>query len=259
MAIFDRYSAYYDLYYKQKDYKGEAAYVSNEIRRVMPRAESILEIGCGTGAHATELVKDGYTVTGIDNSESMLKVADERLNALPELVRGKLKFLHGDARSVRLGSPCDAVISLFHVMSYQSKNIDLKSAFRSASENLGLGGVFAFDFWYGPCVLSVRPETRVYEIENEDVAITRIAQPEVMEQENCVLVKLTILVCEKNSGIQHKFTEVHKMRYLFLPEIDDYLERSGLERLSAMNWLTSHDLNASSWSGFVLAKKCFDC
>ena len=45
------------------------------------------------------------------------------------------------------------MISLFHVMSYQTDNNDILSAFQSARNALNIGGIFIFDVWYGPgCV-----------------------------------------------------------------------------------------------------------
>ena len=49
---FDTYARYYDLLYRDKDYAGEAAYVASHIRQHAPEAARILELGCGTGAHA---------------------------------------------------------------------------------------------------------------------------------------------------------------------------------------------------------------
>ncbi len=255
MAIFNQYATYYDLYYKNKDYKAEAQYVSRVIRRAVENPQTILEFGCGTGAHAVELIKEGFDVIGIDFSEEMLERAAARKSVLEDAQQQRLGFFKGDARTTRLTQRTDAVVSLFHVMSYQAKNSDLIASFQSASANLEIGGAFAFDFWYGPCVLSVRPETRVSEMENDKVSITRIARPVLLEDENCVLVTLTILVCEKDTGIQHKFEETHKMRYLFLPEVDEYLERAGMRRVSTLRWMSEHALDSSAWSGFIVATK----
>jgi predicted TPR repeat methyltransferase len=61
--VFDTYARYYDLLYRDKDYAGESEYVAAHIRKQAPQAKCILELGCGTGAHAEHLARMGYTVT----------------------------------------------------------------------------------------------------------------------------------------------------------------------------------------------------
>ncbi|MFP4621958.1 MAG: class I SAM-dependent methyltransferase [Bacteroidales bacterium] len=38
----------------------------------------ILDVGCGTGRHSIELSKRGYSITGIDLSESQLRKARDK-------------------------------------------------------------------------------------------------------------------------------------------------------------------------------------
>ncbi|MDP2638406.1 MAG: CBS domain-containing protein [Candidatus Levybacteria bacterium] len=56
----------------------------------------ILDIGCGTGEHAIELAKNGFTVVGLESSRVMFGTAQEKWKALPKNLREKVKFIHGD-------------------------------------------------------------------------------------------------------------------------------------------------------------------
>jgi len=82
MSVFNKYSRYYNLLYRDKDYAGEADYVHELIRKYSPDAKSLLDLGCGTGRHAFPLAKKGYSVTGVDISEEMLAVASSHLSSL---------------------------------------------------------------------------------------------------------------------------------------------------------------------------------
>jgi len=159
--VFDSYARYYDLMYQDKDYVTEAKYVTSLITKHNSQANKILELGCGTGAHAEHFARMGYTVHGVDMSKEMLALAETRKAGLPEDVAARLSFSLGDVRTVRTEKTYDVVISLFHVMSYQSTNDDVNSAFETAARHLSLGGLFLFDFWYGPAVLTQQPDTRV--------------------------------------------------------------------------------------------------
>lgn len=258
MTVFDHYASYYDLFYAGKDYGAEARYVARHLQEFARGGREILELGCGTGAHAAELARSGYGVMGVDLSERMLARARTRLEGLAAPERARLGFVHGDARSVRLGRAFDAVVSLFHVMSYQSSNSDLLAAFATAAKHLAPGGVFLFDFWYGPAVLTQRPETRVHELESGDIRVTRIARPRLRDDANSVDVRFTVLIEEKATGTVKRLEELHVMRYLFLPEIDDLLERAGMRRECAREWMTDDAPSLASWSGFVVARRMAD-
>lgn len=258
MTVFDHYASYYDLFYAGKDYGAEARYVMRHLQEFGRGVGEILELGCGTGAHAAELARAGYGVMGVDLSERMLARANSRLENLPQPDRARLAFVHGDARSVRLGRTFDAVVSLFHVMSYQSSNDDLLAAFATAARHLSPGGVFLFDFWYGPAVLTQRPETRVHDLESGEIRVTRIARPRLRDDANAVDVRFTVLIEEKATGAVKRLEEMHVMRYLFLPEIDDLLERAGMRRERAKEWMTDDAPSVASWSGFVVARRTTD-
>ena len=103
----------------------EALYVHGLIQHHAPGARSILEMGCGTGAHAAEFAGLGYEVHGIDASEGMLEGARARQASLAPEVAARLAFSAGDVRSFRAGRRFDVVTALFHVVSYQVTNEDL--------------------------------------------------------------------------------------------------------------------------------------
>ena len=71
-AVFADYARYHDLLYRDKDYAAEAEYVAGLIRKFHPSAGSILELGSGTGIHASLLAEKGFTVHGIERSPEML-------------------------------------------------------------------------------------------------------------------------------------------------------------------------------------------
>jgi hypothetical protein len=150
------------------------------------------------------------------------------------------------------------VISLFHVVSYQQTNDDLARTLATAAAHLPAGGVFLFDFWYGPAVLTQRPETRVKELEDEAVRITRIARSRVRDNEDLVEVQYRILVEEKDSGRMRWLDETHVMRYLFLPEIDAFLASAGMRRVEAKAWQSDEPPSTQSWSAVVVAQKISD-
>jgi SAM-dependent methyltransferase len=252
--VFDSYARYYDLLYQDKDYIAEVQYIVSHILKDAPKAKHILELGCGTGAHAEYLARMGYTVHGIDISEEMLARAEARKAGLPVDVASRLSFGLGDVRTVRAGKIYDVVISLFHVMSYQSSNDDLTAAFDTALTHLSSGGLFLFDFWYGPAVLTQQPDTRVKRLENSDIRITRIAEPLMFVNENVVDVNYDVFIEDKASNTIEQLNEKHRMRYFFLPELKWYHGTSWNELVSE-EWLSGAPLSKNSWAGVQLLSR----
>lgn len=240
MSIFGTYSRYYDLLYKDKDYAGEVDYVDSIIKRYKPDSKEILDLGCGTGRHADLLSKKGYFVHGVDLSEEMLKVARNRRNV-------KNSFVHGDARKIQLGLKVDAVLSLFHVLSYQNSNSDLEQVLLRAKEHLKPGGVLIFDCWYGPAVLTDRPVTRVKRLEDDYISVVRIAEPIMHANENRVDVNYQICIKDKCNGNVQELSECHRMRYLFKPEIELIFKMVGFKMLECKEWLTNKEPSFDTW------------
>src|SRR5260221_7730773 len=228
--VFNSYAAYYDLLYRDKDYKGESVFVHEQIQKEFPGAKTILDLGCGTGRHANELAKLGYEVTGVDMSQQMIDIAiknkQEGLN---------LNFYQGDIRSISLNRQFDAVVSLFHVLSYQVTNDDLGAVFVTAKSHLNQKGIFLFDAWYGPGVLSDPPVVRIKRIEDDQIQVLRIAEPVMHFEKNTAYVNYEIRVKTKKSGVIDTFNELHSMRYIFDPEVELIGKNTGLIKLSLEN------------------------
>ncbi len=74
--LFEHYGEQYDRESFTQGTRGECDFFEQELNH--DRSVKILDIGCGTGRHSIEMAKRGYSVTGIDLSEAMLKKAREK-------------------------------------------------------------------------------------------------------------------------------------------------------------------------------------
>ncbi|HNR86834.1 MAG TPA: class I SAM-dependent methyltransferase [Spirochaetota bacterium] len=248
-TVFKDYSRYYDLLYRDKDYGAEAGYIDTLIRRYANGpVRRVLDIGCGTGVHASLLAARGYEVDGVDLSTDMIAIARTR-------GRDNLRFHVGDAVAFRLGWTFDVVVSLFHVVNYQTTNEGLAEYFENIIRHLEPGGTFIFDFWYGPAVLTQRPETRVKRLSDEHLGITRIAESDLLVNENRVNVNYEIQVENRKTGERHVIRETHPVRYLFLPEVLHYVGQAGGRILRTEEWLTGQEPGTSSWGVCAIGTK----
>jgi len=244
--VFDAYGRYYDLLYREKDYSAEVDYVSALFERFNFSGDSLLEFGSGTGKHGCLLAKRGFEILGIERSAEMVKGAQSAPGFTCQ---------QGDICTLALGRTFDAVLSLFHVVSYQTTNNAAHAVFSRASEHLESGGLFLFDFWYSPAVYTQRPSIRIKRFADHQVEITRLAEPINVVNENRVDVSYTILVHDRQSNVVESFQEVHPMRHFSLPEIDTLLEIHGFSRVNAEEFLTGKELNEDTWGACVVARR----
>jgi len=243
------YAEYYNMMYQNKDYSEEAEYVARKITS-LHSGKKILDIGCGTGRHAAELTKHGFTVHGIDRSEQMIAVAkaSHRENS-------SLSFSVDDAVSFEAEKEFDAVVSLFHVMSYLNANQELFQCFQHVYKALKTNGVFLFDFWYGPAVLIQKPEKRILKLENENNTIFRFAVPECCFEKDVVTVDYEMVCFSREGGKNITFTEKHPMRYFFLPELTFLLEQAGFTQIHFEEFQTGKVPSEKTWGVCAIAQK----
>lgn len=250
MEIFQDYAYYYNAFYQDKDYKLEAEQIDIMLKKYGPNINRIINFGCGTGRHDIELAKMGYHCTGIDISPLMIKMA--RKNVKQEEL--DIDFSVENILCYEPREKYDAVISLFHVMSYQNKNQDVLDAFKAARKALNKGGLFLFDVWYGPGVLSDKPSVRVKEIEDGKNRLIRIARPIMHNRDNVVDVNYEVLVVNKETCNVQTINETHSMRYFFEPEVRLMLEQTGFKMIDNIDCRTLSHTGYDSWTSYFVSE-----
>ncbi len=104
--LFENYGVKYDNEPFVQGTSGECDFIEKEIG--YGKATRILDIGCGTGRHAIELARRGYTVVGIDSSESQLERAKEKASAQ----KLQIDFRKHDARALPFAHEFGLVIMI---------------------------------------------------------------------------------------------------------------------------------------------------
>jgi SAM-dependent methyltransferase len=104
------------------------------------RAGRVVDLGCGAGILARELVALGYDVVGIDASADMLRLARAEAPGA--------SFVHARAEHAAF-SPCRAVFAIGETLSYlpaaASRSRSVRTLFARIARALEAGGIFVFD------------------------------------------------------------------------------------------------------------------
>ena len=244
--LFDAIGKYYDLVYQNKDYLSEVNYIHKLIRKYSDYTKNILEFGSGTGKHANYLVEKGYEIDGIERSKSMVQFSSKKEGFTSHI---------GDIKTKNLKKEFDTVISLFHVFSYQTKNSDVQELLFNARRHLKQGGIFIFDIWYTPAVLSIVPSNRVLRIANEEIEVTRVAEPDILINENIVNVNYQFFLKNRLDKNYKIFKESHPMRHFSLPELYYFAEKNGFSIENSEEWITGNSPSKETWSISLVLKK----
>ena len=245
--VFDKYARFYNLIYRDRDTPAEVAWILSELNSAgLDASLKLLELGSGTGRHAVLFAEGGHSVVGVDPSPEMILQARSH-----ELV----EYVEGDGRSVRIPELFDAVLALFHVVSYQTTDDDLLAIFTTASEHLESGGIFGFDVWFSPAVHALRPEPRTLTKEDDDVALSRRATPEEDLNRSLVTVTYDCTITDKQTGETHEFQERHLMRHFGAAEISFVANLSGFDVLSHSEFLTSQVPSRETWGVWFTLRK----
>lgn len=123
----------YDKFYSKKDYTNEVNFIKNFIDN---KDNLILDVGCGSGNHATILSNMGYNVRGFDKSPDMVNVANQKL---PN------KFFVDDLLKIDCRDNFNVIISFFAVFNHLKNYRELEKALLNLKSLLLDGGKIIID------------------------------------------------------------------------------------------------------------------
>jgi ubiquinone/menaquinone biosynthesis C-methylase UbiE len=141
-SMFSKSAQYYDEIYAliDKDYAAEAKKAHAFIQKhKQTKGESLLDVACGTGFHASLLSKH-YQVEGLDLDPQMLKVAKKK--------HPSIRFQQGDMVDFDLKRQFDVIVCLFSSIGYVKTQSRLQKAIRNMAKHLLPGGVLLVEPWF---------------------------------------------------------------------------------------------------------------
>jgi SAM-dependent methyltransferase len=134
MMSYEKLDRFYDA--AMGDRTEMASYIRRLIRRHNPKARTLLELACGTGAILKTLAKS-YDVAGLDLSPQMLSLARKKLP--------HVRFYRKDMVRFELATNFDVIICVFDSINHVLKFGNWQKIFRNAARHLEKDGLFLFD------------------------------------------------------------------------------------------------------------------
>lgn len=210
----------------------------------------ILELCCGTGRLTIPLVQEGFHITGVDNSASMLKQAKEKADSL----NVPIQFIECDMRTFDLPEVYDAIFIPFNSIHHLYTNRDFFSVLTGVNRHLKKDGYFLFDC-FNPnihyIVNSEGEEKTIAEYSTKDGRNIVIKQS--MAYEN----KTQINRIKWHYFINGEFDSVQNMdmRLFFPQELDAYLSLYGFKVIHKFGGFNEEIFENNSDKQIFICKK----
>lgn len=138
MSSYNTFARFYDLLTENVDYKVRSDYISNFFSDYLPHGKKLLDLACGTGSFSKCFSDIGYNVTGVDLSDDMLAVADNKCG-------NQVRFFKADISNFSLGEKFDLCTCLLDSLNHLHSYDDLKKCFECVYDSLNENGIFIFD------------------------------------------------------------------------------------------------------------------
>lgn len=214
----------------------------------------VVDLGCGTGNLTERLADRGYDMIGVDNSQEMLHIAQEK----KEKSGNEILYLLQDMRELELYGTVGAVVSVCDSLNYLLEEEEIVRTFRLVNNYLYPNGAFIFDF------------NTVYKYE------TVIGNSTIAEnREDCSFIwenyydiegrmneyDLTIFVRAEDEkegngeDIFRRFTETHYQRGYTLEQMRDMVKKAGMLFVKAIDADTHAEVREDSERIYVIARE----
>ncbi|MHA8138394.1 class I SAM-dependent DNA methyltransferase [Lactobacillaceae bacterium Scapto_B20] len=241
--IYSAFAELYDELFDPEMYQEWLAFVQKHAT-----GEMILDLACGNGRLAIELVKRGYTVSGLDLSEDMLAIASEKAAASDV----SLPLFNGDMLYLDLLPDYDTITCFDDSICYLANSDELKQMFNQVYSRLNAGGTFLFDV-ITPYQTDVVYPGYMYNYHDETRAF--MWQSYEGEFEHSVEHDLSFFNYNEDKDAYDEFSELHRERTYPLATYITALKTAGFVDIQPSANFGKDEINAETTRWFFTARK----
>lgn len=219
MKQYTDFAQLYDALMDDVDYDAWTAYLTGLSGCADNAALRVVDVACGTGNITLRLAQAGFTVTGVDLSESMLSLAQQKA-ARAGL---QIPFVRQDMRKLSLHRAADLLICACDGVNYLPQG-GAKDFFASAFACLKPGGQLLFDI-RSPWELRSM-DGQLYGEDRPDAAY--LWSNHLTPHGDVLQMDLTFFT-PAHDGLFRRFQEEHRMRLYSIDVLLSELRAAGFE------------------------------
>lgn len=141
MGAYEALAVSYDRLTSDVDYEATVAFYREILAAEGLRPRTAVDLACGTGSVSVLLAKQGLRVIGVDMSEEMLTVAQQKVGEMEHPPR----FVCQSLQNLTLPRGADLAVCALDSLDYITNPDDCAEAIRRVYRVLNPGGIFIFD------------------------------------------------------------------------------------------------------------------
>ena len=242
--MYNEFATVYDSLVFDIPYAIYAKRIREKVEQYQGSLDSILDFGVGTGNLTKELIDYSKRYTGIDLSEEMLSIAEQKIQD------PRLELYSCDIREYMDQKPFSLCVSTLDSTNYILDENVLIEIMEKIHELLDTEGLYFFDI-NSEYKLKEILGNRSYIYEKEDIFYTwdNYYDPD----ENKVDFILDFFVEEQ--GLYRRFTEYQTESIYSVPEISSFLKNTGFKILEIIDFDTGDVPTGETQRILFIAKK----
>ena len=220
--MYDDFAMVYDELMKEIDYNQWTDYLFRLFLNSPKPIHTVLEFGCGTGNITCGLAQKGYEITAVDLSESMLTMADEKIE---KLGLDNVRLFKGDMSNFAIGEEFDAVICCCDSVNYLPDMESFANFIECSINALKPGGLLTFDMNTSSKFKDViKDQTFVYDLDD----VFCVWENDAHIEEGRMDYVLNFFV-EQENGLYERFEETQSQYIYSAEQIYQLLKRPDLK------------------------------
>ncbi|QOS90182.1 class I SAM-dependent DNA methyltransferase [Peribacillus sp. JNUCC41] len=217
---YERFAYVYDELMKDAPYEKWLMILTAKLEQYGIGGRKVLDLACGTGEMTVELAQHGFDVTGVDLSDEMLLVANEKAVKL----RLSIPLFQQNMAELEGLGQFDCVTIFCDSLNYLRNEGDIVKTFSRVHEHLKDGGLFLFDV-HSIYKMEEIFHDNTFAVNGEEVSYIWDCFPG--EEPYSVEHDLSFFVRDDESGLYDRFDELHYQRTYPVEQYKKWLEQAG--------------------------------
>ncbi|AYF92678.1 class I SAM-dependent DNA methyltransferase [Apilactobacillus bombintestini] len=242
--IYQEFAKFYDELFDETMYDGWLSFVKDNVNV----NDKMMDMACGTGRLLELLLENNYQVSGMDLSEDMLTLADERIRNNDN----NAELIQGDMTDLSDFPSYDAISCFDDSLCYLPDITTLEITFKNVYEHLNEGGKFLFDVITPYQTDEVYPGY-MYNFHDDSSAF--MWQSYIGEHEHSVEHDLVFFNYNESKDAYDQFSEIHKERTYELDTYLDLLSDIGFKNIKVSSNFGHDDIEEDTTRWFFMCQK----